>query len=90
MIGVGVLVYAALSLLFEIERSFNTVYRADTKRSVVARIASSWTILTLGPMALLVSFYLGKRFHSFVENVGGHVFVSLAGIAITFSISWFA
>ena len=89
VIGVGVLVYAALSLLFEIERSFNTVYRADTKRPVAARVASSWTILTLGPIGLLVSFYLGERFHLFVESVGGQAFVSLAGFAVTFSISWF-
>ncbi|MFG0257583.1 MAG: YhjD/YihY/BrkB family envelope integrity protein [Phycisphaerales bacterium JB043] len=87
-VGVGVLVYAALSLLFEIERSFNTVYRADTRRAMAARVASSWTILTLGPIGLLVSFYIGERLNSIVASVGVSTIVSIAGVVITFSISW--
>ncbi|MHC4975082.1 MAG: YhjD/YihY/BrkB family envelope integrity protein [Planctomycetota bacterium] len=87
-VGIGVLVYAALSLLFEIERSFNTVYRADTRRAMASRVASSWTILTLGPIGLLVSFYVGEKLNSIVASVGVSTVVSIASVVITFSISW--
>lgn len=88
VVGVLVLVYAGVSLLLEIERAFNAIYRSDTRRALVARISRSWTILTLGPLGLIGSFYVGEQFRSIVESVGGQALVSLAGVLVTFTISW--
>ena len=88
VVGVLVLVYAGVSLLLEIERAFNAIYRSDTRRSLVARISRSWTILTLGPLGLIASFYVGEQFRQVVESVGGQALVSLAGVLVTFTISW--
>ncbi|MFG0276052.1 MAG: YihY/virulence factor BrkB family protein [Phycisphaerales bacterium] len=88
IVGVIVLVYAGVSLLLEIERAFNAIYRTEVRRSLVARISRSWTILTLGPIGLLASFYVGEQFRSIVETVGGQAVVSLAGVLVTFTISW--
>lgn len=88
VVGVLVLVYAGVSLLLEIERAFNAIYRTETRRSLVARISRSWTILTLGPIGLLASFYVGERFRTMVETLGGQAVVALAGVVATFTISW--
>lgn len=88
VVGMGVLVYAAITLLLEIERSFNSIYRSDTHRPLAARISRSWTVLTLGPIGLLSSFYVGERFRTIVADLGGQSLVALAGVLITFFISW--
>jgi membrane protein len=88
-VGIAVLVYAGISILLEIERSFNIIYRASSHRPLLARITRSWTVLTLGPIGLLASFYIGERFRIIVENVvGGQTLVALAGVFVTFVISW--
>lgn len=88
-VGIAVLIYAAISILLEIERSFNIIYRASSHRPLLARITRSWTVLTLGPIGLIMSFYVGERFRAIVENVvGGQSLVALAGIFVTFVISW--
>lgn len=87
-VGVLVLVYAGVSLLLEIERAFNAIYRAESCRPLVARISRSWTVLTLGPLGLLASFYVGEQFREMVASVGGQTLVSMAGVVATFSISW--
>ena len=37
---------------------------------------------------MIASFYVGERFRTIVETVGGQAFVSLAGVLVTFTISW--
>lgn len=88
VVGVGVLIYAALSLLFEIERAFNTIYRSGSRRGIVARVSRSWTVLTLAPIGLVVSFYLGEQFRTLVADLGGLRVVASAGLLVTFTISW--
>ncbi len=57
-IGTGVLFYAALSVLVEIERAFNEIYRAPSGRSWLRRLVLYWTLLTLGPVFLLGGFFV--------------------------------
>jgi len=87
-IGALILVYAAFSLLIEIERAFNTIYRAPKRRRTFRQIATYWTILTLGPLALLSGFYVSERLSGGVEQVGGSVALSTLRLIVPLLISW--
>lgn len=53
LIGALVLIYAALTLIVQVEQAFNVVCRAPSGRRWIARFLTYWALLTLGP-ALLV------------------------------------
>jgi hypothetical protein len=56
LVGLLTFVYAALSMMVEVEHSFNQVYNAPEGRSWVRRLTQYWTLLSLGPVLLLLSF----------------------------------
>lgn len=58
LIGAIALVYAAISMLVEVERAFNQIYRVPLGRSWSRRIVNYWTLLTLGSVGLGLSFYV--------------------------------
>ncbi len=75
VIGAGALLYAALSMLVEIERCFNQVFRVPVGRSWARRVTQYWTLLTLGTFGLVATFYVGQQLSSwltarFVETSG--------------------
>jgi membrane protein len=74
--GLLVFLYGATSLLGTVERSFDSLYRAETRRSIRIRIPLYFTIMTLGPVLL----------------VGGQVFKDqlLTRVAETAGIAWLA
>jgi len=86
--GVAVLIYAALSLMVQVEHSFNTIYKAAAGRSILARTAQYWTLLTLAPIGFLGSFWIGDRFREIVQTIGGGRIVSSFGVIAAFSVSW--
>jgi membrane protein len=61
VIGILTLIYAAVSMLVEIEKAFNQIYNAPEGRSWVRRITQYWTLLTLGTLFLLLSFFVQER-----------------------------
>lgn len=63
------LIYAAISLLVEVENSFNTVYGVARGRSFKQRVLQYWLVVTLGPLAVYGSFYVGERFTAAAERV---------------------
>lgn len=81
VIGMVALIYAALAMLVEIERAFNQVYRAPRGRSWSRRVVLYWTLLTLGPLALFATFYIGIRARALTE----HLIASLPGASGEFS-----
>ncbi len=83
-VGVIILIYAAFSLLFEIERAFNIVYVAERGRPTIARLTKYWALLTLGPLLLLASFYASQRLTTAGAAFG---FGGVRAIA-TFVLSW--
>ena len=88
VVGVTVLIYAALSLMAQVEHAFNTIYKAQAGRSVVAKVTQYWTILTLGPMGVLGSFWISDRGRDALGGVGsGRVFSSL-GVIPALAMSW--
>ncbi len=56
LIAILTLLYAAISMLVEVERAFNDIYRAPEGRGWVRRVVQYWTLLTLGPILLIASF----------------------------------
>ena len=59
-IGALLLIWAALSLLISFENAANKVYRAPRGRSWLTRVGIYWTVLTLGPILLLVVLYAAE------------------------------
>jgi len=87
-VGVLLLIYAAVSLIIEIERAFNKIYSAPRPRGVITRITNYWTVLTAGPLALLAGFWVSDRMSSlFQEGIGATIF-GFFGALTTFVISW--
>ncbi|MFA9477179.1 YhjD/YihY/BrkB family envelope integrity protein [Phycisphaerales bacterium AB-hyl4] len=58
VVGIVLLIWAALALAVQLEDSFNQVYRATTSRAWHLRIAIYWSLITLGPVLLAMSFWL--------------------------------
>ena len=88
VVGVLVLLYAALSLMAQVEQSFNTVYKAASGRSIVARLTQYWTILTLGPLGVFASFWIGDRSTAALTQLGVGGALPALGILPAFAVSW--
>src|SRR5436305_9001823 len=54
-IGFAILLFASLSLLWNIESAFNHIYAVKRARSPVQRLLKYWSFLTLGPVLLTAS-----------------------------------
>lgn len=71
-IGIATLIYAAISMLIEVERAFNQIYRVPVGRSWVRRIMQYWTLLTLGSIFLVATFWVGEQFRQGVARVAAY------------------
>jgi membrane protein len=58
-VGALLLIWAALGLLVSFENAANRIYRAPRGRSWLPRIGIYWSVLTLGPLLLLLVLYVG-------------------------------
>jgi len=81
--GGAMLVYAALAMLVEIERAFNQIYGVPRGRSWIRRIMQYWTLLTLGPLALIMTFYVGQQFVDRAQRLAASNGVELDSSTIT-------
>jgi membrane protein len=70
-VGLAVVIYSAISLMVTIEKSFNIIYRAPEGRSWPRRLTIYWTVLTLGPLAIGGTMYVGNWLQSVVESQAG-------------------
>jgi membrane protein len=66
-VGAMLLIWAALGLLISLENAANRIYRAPRGRRWPARIGIYWTVLTLGPVLLLVVLYAAEFWLSRAE-----------------------
>jgi membrane protein len=80
--GVAMLLYAGIAMVVEVERAFNQIYRVPRGRSWTRRVVNYWALLTLGPMAMFATFYIGARLNAWVELVADRGFVGDAAAAI--------
>ena len=56
MVGLAVLIWAGLSLVITVEQAFNQIYQCPDGRPWHMRILLYWSVVTLGPVLLFVSF----------------------------------
>jgi len=68
LIGFLTLFYAALSMMVEVEHSFNQIYNAPEGRSWVRRLTQYWTMLTLGMIFLVASFTVTASIRVWLEH----------------------
>ncbi|MEM1423314.1 MAG: YihY/virulence factor BrkB family protein [Planctomycetota bacterium] len=96
VVGLGVLVYSALSLLFQIESAFNVVCGASRKRRFVSRVTNYWTLATAGALALVVTIAIGDSARTAIDGLPGWlswagVFLKwLLGVGVTWLLLMFA
>lgn len=94
--GAIMLIYAAMAMLVEIELAFNQIYRVPRGRSWARRVMQYWTLLTLGPLGLVATFFVSQQYiakaQAFAAERGvqlgsGTLTTTLIGYAITVAIS---
>jgi membrane protein len=70
-IGVLVLVYSALSLMVDIEQSFNVIARSKGGRPWLRRLPVYWFVLTFGPVLVAAAFWVDTAVGSILEDMVG-------------------
>lgn len=68
IVGLVLLIYAALTIIVEAEKSFNQIIEAATGKNWVRRIRDYWALLTLGPLLLVMSFGVRQGAKSLAES----------------------
>lgn len=94
IVSAGALIYAAMGLLIEVEKSFNTVYGARRGRTWTSRITQYWLAISLGPLLVCASFLVGERASSIASSIASEtggaiapVLISLSGYMVSVAIS---
>ncbi len=93
LVSAAMLIYAGVSLLMEMENCFNRVFGAARARPIVGRLMQYWVVITLGPLFVYASFFVGDLFRNLatglLEHAGsaGASLVGAAGYAVTVLIS---
>lgn len=60
-VGIAVLLFSALMLMLNVEDAFNRIWRVAKSRAAGARFVLYWTVLTLGPLLLIVALVLSSQ-----------------------------
>lgn len=88
-IGAAVIIYAAISLMVTIENSFNSVFRAPEGRPWVRRIPLYWFVLTIGPVAAGVIWFLKGLFtHSIADLIPWATGQAIIGVGWNVFLIW--
>lgn len=62
IVGVLLFIYAATGLLATIERSFNQIYGAPSNRPWYVRLPMYYTVITLGPLVIVLGQYIQSQY----------------------------
>lgn len=62
IVGVGLVIWAAVGLLITIERAFNMIWHVRVKRSLIHRIVYYSWILMFGPILLALGIYVSTHY----------------------------
>lgn len=85
--GIFALIIAAIFLFNTIEVTFNNIWHVKKKRPFLGKLTSLWTVLTLTPILIGVSFYLAAKFTAQSQGIVPAWIVPYALNIIAF---WFA
>ncbi len=61
VVGLTLVIWAAIALLTTIEKTFNTIYHVGTGRGFLHRLFNYWALLTLGPILLALGIYVSGQ-----------------------------
>lgn len=89
-VGILMLVYASISMVVEVERAFNQIYRVPRGRSVARQLTNYWTLLTLGPIGLCATFLVGQQMEVWFERwtgMGGSGSTALSVVRLLVQVS---
>lgn len=67
VVGLLLLIWAALALVVTVEQCFNFIYNCPSGRPWRHRITIYWTVITLGPVLLFVSLYLAGNLFQWIQ-----------------------
>ncbi|MEM6260419.1 MAG: YihY family inner membrane protein [Planctomycetota bacterium] len=69
VVGMLLLIWAAVGLIVTVEKTFNVIFRAPQGRPWHVRIPIYWAIITLGPVLIWGSFYISTQLVDAVEHL---------------------
>lgn len=69
VVGMLLLIWAAVGLIVTVEKTFNVIFRAPQGRPWHVRIPIYWAIITLGPVLIWGSFYISTQFADAIKGV---------------------
>jgi membrane protein len=67
IVGVALLIWAALSLVVTAEQCFNRVFDCEVGRTWPMRVAIYWAAITLGPVLLMLSIWLTSQVTHWID-----------------------
>lgn len=80
-VGVLLLIYAAISMIVEIERAFNQIYCVPRGRSWARRFTNYTTLLVYSPLLLFLTFYLGQQLGTWTQRLESDArFIGIASV----------
>jgi len=89
IVGFLLLILASTSLLRQVDEALNQVWKAPTRRSRWVRLTTYWTVITVGPILLGVSFYAADRVTQQFGGAGFFAFVQrVVGVVLPIAASW--
>lgn len=71
IVGVLLFIYGATGLLATIERSFNQIYGAPSNRPWYVRLPMYYTVITLGPLVIVLGQYIQSQYLGAIIPGGG-------------------
>ena len=69
IVGMLLLIWAAVGLIVTVEKTFNIIFKAPQGRPWHVRIPIYWAMITLGPVLIWASFYISTRLVDAVEGI---------------------
>lgn len=89
LVGLVVIIYAAIGLMVTIENSFNIIYRAPDGRPWSRRVPLYWFILTISPVVIGLTSYANQMFTGWIGSVDNTwLFFVVAEYVWGFAIAW--
>lgn len=89
LVGLAVIIYAAIGLMVTIENSFNLIYRAPDGRPWGRRVTLYWFILTLSPIMIGLASFVNQIFSEWIDSVPAwHVLLMAARYTWGFGLIW--
>ena len=73
IVGLVLLIWAAIGLVATVEDVFNQVFVAPHGRSWTMRVVIYWAVITLGPVLIGLSLWLTGQVLAWIEDVGAYL-----------------